>query len=209
MKPLHNHDVIPAAQRRSPGRPPIETERIVEAALQIVDEGDAAALSMRTVATRLNSSTSTIYRHFPSKESLLVELLVGISTRLLEGAQAVLADAPDAGAALDRLIDFHLDFALGEPDLIRIQDRDLSSLPAAAQRQVRRAQRRYVETWVEVLRELDPRLREDDARVMAHAAFGLLNSTPHSLKTAAARSAQHSREVLRTMTAAALGVGAG
>ncbi len=167
------------------------------------------AVRLEDIGAAAGVSGPAIYRHFPSKESLLVELLVGISTRLLKGAQAVLADAPDAGAALDRLIDFHLDFALGEPDLIRIQDRDLSSLPAAAQRQVRRAQRRYVETWVGVLRELDPRLREDDARVMAHAAFGLLNSTPHSLKTAAARSAQHSREVLRTMTAVALGVGGG
>ena len=54
------------------------------------------------------------------------------------------------------MIDFHLDFALGEPDLIRIQDRDLANLPATAQRQVRRAQRRYVEIWVEVLRRYIP-----------------------------------------------------
>lgn len=60
-----------APVRRSRGRPPIETARIVEAALQIVDEEDAAALSMRTVATRLNSSTSTIYRHFPSRAVLI------------------------------------------------------------------------------------------------------------------------------------------
>ena len=60
-----------AVARRAPGRPPIDTERIVEAALQIVDEGDAAALSMRTVAARLNSSTSTIYRHFPSRAVLI------------------------------------------------------------------------------------------------------------------------------------------
>ena len=106
------------------------------------------AVRLEDIGAAAGVSGPAIYRHFPSKESLLVELLVGISTRLLEGAQAVLADAPDAGAALDRLIDFHLDFALGESDLIRIQDRDLSSLPAAAQRQVRRAQRRYVETWV-------------------------------------------------------------
>ena len=181
--------------------------QLLNAAEALMAERGYPAVRLEDIGAAAGVSGPAIYRHFPSKESLLVELLVGISTRLLDGAQAVLAEAPDAGAALDRLIDFHLDFALGEPDLIRIQDRDLSSLPATAQRQVRRAQRRYVETWVGVLRELDPRLQEDDARVMAHAAFGLLNSTPHSLKTAAARSAQHSREVLRTMTAAALGVG--
>jgi AcrR family transcriptional regulator len=181
--------------------------QLLNAAEALMAERGYPAVRLEDIGAAAGVSGPAIYRHFPSKESLLVELLVGISTRLLDGAQAVLVEAPDASAALDRLIDFHLDFALGEPDLIRIQDRDLSSLPATAQRQVRRAQRRYVETWVGVLRELDPGLREDDARVMAHAAFGLLNSTPHSLKTAAARSAQHSREVLRAMTAAALGVG--
>ena len=180
--------------------------QLLNAAEALMAERGYPAVRLEDIGAAAGVSGPAIYRHFPSKESMLVELLVGISTRLLDGAQAVLAEAPDASAALDRLIDFHLDFALGEPDLIRIQDRDLSSLPATAQRQVRRAQRRYVETWVGVLRELDPGLREDDARVMAHAAFGLLNSTPHSLKTAAARSAQHSREVLRAMTAAALGV---
>ena len=180
--------------------------QLLNAAEALMAERGYPAVRLEDIGAAAGVSGPAIYRHFPSKESLLVELLVGISTRLLDGAQAVLAEAPDASAALDRLIDFHLDFALGEPDLIRIQDRDLSSLPATAQRQVRRAQRRYVETWVGVLRELDPGLREDDARVMAHAAFGLLNSAPHSLKTAAARSAQHSREVLRAMTAAALGV---
>ena len=115
-----------------------------------------------------------------------------------------MADAEDPPTALDGLIEFHLDFALGEPDLIRIQDRDLANLPASAQRQVRRAQRRYVETWVGVLRSLDPQLAETDARVVAHAAFGLLNSTPHSTKTAGQ---VRSREVLRAMTSAALRTG--
>ena len=112
----------------------------------------------------------------------------------------------DAAAALDGLIDFHLDFALSEPDLIRIQDRDLAYLPAAAERQVRRAQRQYVEVWVGVLRELEPGLAETDARLMAHAVFGLLNSTPHSLKPADGKAvrAARSRAVMRAMTVAAL-----
>ena len=38
-----------------------------------------------------------------------------------------------------RVVDFHLDFALGESDLIRIQDRDLGQLPEPAKRQVRKA----------------------------------------------------------------------
>jgi Tetracyclin repressor-like, C-terminal domain len=89
--------------------------------------------------------------------------------------------------------------------LIRIQDRDLGHLPPTAKRQVRKAQRQYVEIWVDVLRQLDKALSEADARMMAHAVFGLLNSTPHSVKPGPAKSADAgSRAVLRAMTVAAL-----
>lgn len=177
--------------------------QLLAAAEHLIAERGFPAVRLEDIGAAAGVSGPAIYRHFAGKEALLVELLVGVSTRLLEGGQAVVSRAPDAAAALDGLIEFHLDFALGEPDLIRIQDRDLANLPAAAHRQVRRAQRRYVETWVGVLRDLNPGLGEDRARVMAHAAFGLLNSTPHSVRSAPAQS----RAVLRSMTVAALSVG--
>jgi AcrR family transcriptional regulator len=181
--------------------------QLLAAAERLFAERGFLAVRLEDIGAAAGVSGPAIYRHFPNKESLLVELLVGISTRLLAGARDVRSHQTDAAAALDGLIDFHLDFALGEPDLIRIQDRDLAHLPAAAQRQVRRAQRQYVEVWVGVLRELEPALAEADARLMAHAVFGLLNSTPHSLKPADGR-AVRSRAVMRAMTIAALAVGA-
>ncbi|MFZ1165274.1 TetR/AcrR family transcriptional regulator [Mycobacterium sp.] len=183
--------------------------QLLAAAERLFAERGFSAVRLEDIGAAAGVSGPAIYRHFPNKESLLVELLVGISTRLLEGARQV-RSRQTATAALDGLIDFHLDFVLGEPDLIRIQDRDLAYLPDAAERQVRRAQRQYVEVWVGVLRELDPELAETDARLMAHAAFGLLNSTPHSLKPSdgkAARTAR-SRAVMRAMTVAALTVDA-
>lgn len=164
------------------------------------------AVRIEDIGAAAGVSGPAVYRHFPNKEALLVELLVGISTRLLAGAREVVADASEPAAALTGLIEFHLDFALGESGLIRIQDRDLAHLPTSAQRQVRRAQRSYVEVWVEVLREVSPETAEEDARLMAHAVFGLLNSTPHSMKPLAARGTDQgrSRDVLRAMTVAAL-----
>lgn len=183
--------------------------QLLAAAERLMAERGYLAVRLEDIGAAAGVSGPAIYRHFPSKEALLAELLVGISTRLLAGATEVVAQADRTGAGaaatLDNLVDFHLDFALGEPDLIRIQDRDLSQLPVTAKRQVRRAQRQYVELWVQVLRRLDPQLSESDARVMAHAAFGLLNSTPHSLKPGASRTAvAASRPVLHAMTVAAL-----
>jgi AcrR family transcriptional regulator len=181
--------------------------QLLSSAERLFAERGFLAVRLDDIGAAAGVSGPAIYRHFPNKESLLVELLVGISTRLLAGAREVRSREADAAAALNGLIDFHLDFALSEPDLIRIQDRDLAHLPAAAQRQVRRAQRQYVEVWVGVLRELEPALAEADARLMAHAVFGLLNSTPHGLKPADGRAAR-SRTVMRAMTVAALTVGA-
>jgi AcrR family transcriptional regulator len=184
--------------------------QLLSAAERLFAERGFLAVRLEDIGAAAGVSGPAIYRHFPNKESLLVELLVGISTRLLAGARQVRSRETEAAAALNGLIDFHLDFALGEPDLIRIQDRDLAHLPAAAQRQVRQAQRQYVEVWVGVLRELEPALDEGDARLMAHAVFGLLNSTPHSLKPADGRAARaaRSRAVMRAMTVGALTAGA-
>src|ERR1700757_2819459 len=183
--------------------------QLLSAAERLFAERGFLAVRLEDIGAAAGVSGPAIYRHFPNKESLLVELRVGISPRLLDGARGVRSRETDAAAALNGLIDFHLDFALGEPDLIRIQDRDLAYLPAAAERQVRRAQRQYVAGWGGVLRELAPGLAETDARLMAHAAFGLLNSTPHSLKPSDGKVARatRSRAVMREMTVAALTVG--
>jgi AcrR family transcriptional regulator len=186
--------------------------QLLAAAERLFAERGFLAVRLEDIGAAAGVSGPAIYRHFPNKESMLVELLVGISARLLAGARDVRARSVDATAALDGLIDFHLDFALGEPDLISIQDRDLAHLPEAAEKQVRKAQRQYVEVWVGVLRELNPQLAEADARLTAHAVFGLLNSTPHSMKssensrTRPGRT-ERSRAVMRAMTVAALGAG--
>ena len=176
--------------------------QLISAAERLVAERGYLAVRLQDIGAAVGVSGPAIYRHFPNKEALLVEILVGISTRLLEGATDVVTGAPGPTEALDGLIDFHLDFALGESDLIRIQDRDLGHLPAPARRQVRKAQRQYVEIWVDVLRRLHDRLDENEARLMAHACFGLLNSTPYSVGTTTPP--RSSRAVLRAMTVAAL-----
>jgi len=198
-----------AATRRSRAKSDRRSQ-LIAAAERLVAERGYLAVRLEDIGAAAGVSGPAIYRHFPNKEAMLVELLVGISTRLLAGATDVVSHADDPSSALDGLIDFHLDFALGESDLIRIQDRDLPHLPPTAKRQVRKAQRQYVEIWVDVLRQLHPSLAEDDARMMAHATFGLLNSTPHSVKPNATKKAEvNERAVLRAMTVAALTSAAG
>ena len=175
--------------------------QLIAAAERLVAERGYLAVRLDDIGAAAGVSGPAIYRHFPNKEALLIELLVGISTRLLAGASEVVAAAQSSSDALEQLIDFHLDFAFGEPDLIRIQDRDLGYLPDSARRHVRQAQRRYVEIWVGVLQRTTS-LDAPEARMMAHAVFGLLNSTPHSV--APGIGPDDSRRLLSATTVAAL-----
>ena len=75
-------------------------------------------------------------------------------------------------------------FALSEPDIIRIQDRELASLPPAVNRGVRMLQRRYVQEWVALVAQLAPATPIAEIEVRVHATFGLLNSTPHNARLA-------------------------
>jgi len=105
--------------------------------------------------------------------------------------------------ALRDLVRFHVHFALSNPDVIRVQDRDFDSLAESDRHRVRVLQREYVELWVEVLQRVHPSVDEALLRIRAHATFGLLNSTPHSAR---ASSKAAVRALLEEMALAALGL---
>ena len=119
-----------------------------------------------------------IYRHFPTKGALLAEMLITASNSLLEGARQVLIENLDPAQTLSGLIERHIEFALSYPDLIRVHERDFNNLAEDDARQVRRLQRRYVELWVVQIQLVRRNETAETARTMAHAVFGLLNSTP-------------------------------
>jgi AcrR family transcriptional regulator len=170
-------------------------EQLLREAARMFAEYGYHGVSIEDLGASVGISGPAVYKHFSSKDALLADLLVGISEDLLEGGRVEVAGARTPTEALERLVDRHLAFSLSEPDLIRVQDRDLASLSTADAHTVRRLQRSYVELWVD---QLVPPLSRTEARARAHAVFGLLNSTPHL------EDATDLAPVLRTMALAAL-----
>ena len=173
-------------------------EQILAVAAQLFARHGFHGVSIADLGAAIGVSGPALYRHFPGKEALLAEMLVGISEHLLAGGQEITAATPDPHRAVVELVAFQADFALREPELIVVQDRDLANLPPDARRRVRQLQRTYVEIWVDVLRRARPGLTADAARVAVHGAFGLLNSTPHTAHT------PDTAALLQRMTLAAL-----
>ncbi|MGH3952101.1 MAG: TetR/AcrR family transcriptional regulator, partial [Pseudonocardiaceae bacterium] len=132
------------------------------------------------IGAAVGISGPALYRHFRSKDAMLGEMLTHISQVLFEGGTARATSATDPADKLTELVAFHTDFALANPALITVQERNLGNLRDSDRRQVRALQRRYVEVWVHAIRDAVPGVSEERARSAAHAVFGLINSTPHN-----------------------------
>jgi AcrR family transcriptional regulator len=162
-------------------------------------------VSLEDLGAAAGVSGPAVYRHFAGKQAVLGALLLSVSQDLLEGGRTVAEGSDGAAAALAGLVEFHVDFALSNPDVIRVQDQDFSNLDDDDEAEVRTLQRNYVELWVEVLAGLHPDTDPAELRMRAHATFGLINSTPHSVRNHGRRMAlKRARPLLESMALAAL-----
>ena len=163
----------PAPRRRS------RRDEILDIAVGLFAQRGYHGVSMDDIGSAAGVTGPALYHHFAGKEAMLAAALIPVSEGLLNGGRERVAVHPDdARAALTDLIEFHVEFALANPAVIALHLHELDRLPEEPKRQIRRLQRLYVEEWVGVLATLRPELDAGEARVLAHAAFGLMNSTP-------------------------------
>ncbi|MEH0969975.1 TetR/AcrR family transcriptional regulator [Micromonospora sp. CPCC 205546] len=162
-----------------PGRRRSRKDEILEIAVGLFASRGYHGVSMDDIGAAAGVTGPALYHHFAGKEAMLVAALIPVSEELLAGGQERSTGHPDdPRGALESLIDFHVDFALANPAVIALHLHELDRLPDEPRRRIRRLQRLYVEQWVTVLTTLHPGLPDGEARVLAHAAFGLMNSTP-------------------------------
>ncbi|WP_436776575.1 TetR/AcrR family transcriptional regulator [Yinghuangia sp. YIM S09857] len=143
------------------------------------------AVGMDDIGAAAGVTGAAVYRHFANKPALLVGLFDQVTEQLLDGARAIVDPDPTAGAdlhgedgptVLERLVGAHVGFALAERSLIKVYAQEAHNLPDAARSRLRRVQRLYAEEFVHVVVDLRGDLTDTQARVLVHAAFGLMNS---------------------------------
>jgi AcrR family transcriptional regulator len=169
MDPAHTG----AVKRRS------RREEILDVAVGLFAVRGYHGVSMDDIGAAAGVTGPALYHHFAGKEAMLAAALYPVSEQLLvAGRGRVRENSTDPHAALAALVDFQVDFALNNPAVIALHLHELDRLPAEPRREIRRLQRLYVEEWVRVLAALRPELVAEEARVLVHAAFGVMNSTP-------------------------------
>ncbi|MCZ0989519.1 TetR/AcrR family transcriptional regulator [Streptomyces diastatochromogenes] len=87
---------------------------IVAAARALLEESGAAALTMRTLADRLGIKAPSLYKHFPDKHAVEVELTAQM---LAESAEALEAAEAHTPGSLETLAEAYRTYALAHPHL--------------------------------------------------------------------------------------------
>jgi TetR/AcrR family transcriptional regulator, cholesterol catabolism regulator len=77
-------------------------ERVIRAALELAAEGGYDVVQMRDVASRAEVALGTIYRYFPSKDALLLAVMV---QWLVDLEQRVMRRPPSGDNTVDRVMD--------------------------------------------------------------------------------------------------------
>ncbi len=157
-------------------------EQILQTAATLFAERGFHGVSMHDIGGACGISGPALYKHFAGKDDILTQSLTSISERLVAEGRSRTETAEGVDAALDALISWHIEFALGHPALIVIQEREWANLGASGRREVRALQLTYIDIWVDTVQHLRDDLDAAETRAAVQATFGLINSTPHSAR---------------------------
>ena len=134
-------------------------------AVTVDDIGDAVGLT-----------GPALYRHFSSKEALLVAVFDQVIEQLTTRLRDLLSEASDPATALQAVVRLHVEFAIEQRENVAVWRQEFQNLPEPDRWRLRRAQRLYVEEWVHLVHELRPEFSDTEVRAAVHAAIGLLQS---------------------------------
>lgn len=175
VTPIHE----PPGRRHGAGatvRDPDRRERILDAAAELMARHGYQGVNLTDIGAAAGIVGSGVYRHFDSKNAILVELLDRVVDRLLVDAEACLRAASRPRDTLTALVEGQVRFTIDERILCQVYLQEARGLPDADLRRLRWKQRHYVDLWLDVLSTVRPELPPHHAQVLVHAAISATHS---------------------------------
>jgi AcrR family transcriptional regulator len=134
---------------------PERREQILDRASDLATEAGLGQLTMKRIASRVGFSEAAIYRHFPTKQALLLGLMDRLEAQLLQPIRAIAEKAElRPTARLQQIVQHHLSLVLerhGLPIQL-LADASAAGDPVLLSR-MRGIMRGYVDVLIHVVEE--------------------------------------------------------
>ncbi len=154
----------------------LRQQQFIAVAARLFSERGYHSVGINEISAELGLSGPAIYRHYPSKEALLVAVLNETITSHLEEVRNIVSSITDTRETLDAIIQDHIDFVFDQSEQIVTWRTEFRSLPDADRHRLRYLQRLYTEEWVRTVRKLRPELDDNRVKAMCDAAIALIQS---------------------------------
>lgn len=149
---------------------------LITAATRLFAQRGYHAVGINDISGELGLTGPAFYRHYPSKEALLIAVLDDAISSHLEEVGDLVRSIADPRETLDAIVDNHIAFVFDQSENIMTWRTEFRILPENDRHRLRYLQRLYTEEWVRTVRQLRPELGIDQVRAMCHAAIALLQS---------------------------------
>lgn len=157
-------------------RTSVRRRELIEAAARLFAARGYYAVTVDDLGEALGISGPALYRHFPSKQALLVAVFDQVIEMQREQLAEALSEAADPSGALEAMVRLHVRFAVEQRETMAVWRQEFHHLPEADSWRLRRSQRLYVEEWVHVVHELRSDLDDASVRALVHGVLSLLQS---------------------------------
>jgi len=149
---------------------------LIGVAARLFAERGYHAVGINDISGELGLTGPAFYRHYPSKEAVLVAILDDAISSHLQDVGDLARGIADPLEALTAIIANHAAFVFDQTANIVTWRTEFRSLPANDRHRLRYLQRLYTEEWVRALNRLRPELDIEQIRTMCQGAIALIQS---------------------------------
>ncbi|MBN9741840.1 MULTISPECIES: TetR/AcrR family transcriptional regulator [Amycolatopsis] len=153
-------------------------QTLIKVAGELFHERAFDAVTTEMIGARAGVTGPALYRHFPSKQALLIAVLEDPLKDLLANARETAAEVTDPRKALEAMIDYHVTRSLQNVPSTLVFLKNEHNVPEEERHRMRRMMRLYAEEWSALVERLRPDLSDAQNRVLTHAVFSMINSVP-------------------------------
>lgn len=165
----------PVAQPSTDPPTPFKHQLLLAKAVELFHERGYPNVSVEDIAGAADlAAASAVYRYYRSKSDLLTAAFRRAADRVADAIGPVIASSATPSAALTELIALYVAGSFAERELTFVYYTEFSHVPAEERVVLRNIQRLSVAEWGKLLVAVRSDLSEAQARILVHAAFGLV-----------------------------------
>ncbi|PHV64983.1 TetR/AcrR family transcriptional regulator [Williamsia muralis] len=161
---------LPAGLAEPAGR----RDEILDAAAELFQRRGFATVGVDEIGEAVGITGPSVYKHFSSKQAILIAISQRSANRLEASAIAVYSVAENPAALLSLLVDSYIQVLTSTPDL-SVSFNSRSVLEGFDNGELILYQRRYVARWVNLVEQIETDLPGPEAALTVHAALTIAN----------------------------------